>query len=169
MTNRPLIWNLAKLSNERIHPVRHMNRRRFITVAALATGALAGIPAWAQENATKVRLSFGTAATTAVPVDYLGFSCETAQLADPTFFAADNRELVSLFKALTPEGILRLGGNSSEFCWWKTGAADQPPELPESAHRADNWMPHSFTAIEPVAVDRLAGFLKATGGTRFMA
>ena len=45
MTNRPLIWNLAKLSNERIHPVRHMNRRRFITVAALATGALAGIPA----------------------------------------------------------------------------------------------------------------------------
>ena len=102
MTNRPLIWNQGKLSNEHSHLVRHMNRRRFITVAALATGALAGIPAWAQESATKVRLSFGTAATTAVPVDYLGFSCETAQLADPTFFAADNRELVSLFKALTP-------------------------------------------------------------------
>jgi hypothetical protein len=163
MTNRPLIWNQGKLSNEHSHLVRHMNRRRFITVAALATGALAGIPAWAQESAAKVRLSLGTAATSPVPVDYLGFSCETAQLADPTFFAADNRELVSLFKALAPEGILRLGGNSSDFCWWKAGAADQPPELPESAHRADNWMPHSFTAIEPVAVDHLAGFLKATG------
>jgi hypothetical protein len=163
MTNRPVMWNQEKLSDEHSHPVRRMNRRRFITVAALATGALAGIPAWAQENAAKVRLFLGTAATTAVPLDYLGFSCETAQLADPTFFAANNRELVSLFKALTPEGILRLGGNSSDFCWWKAGAADQPQELPESAHRADNWMPHSFTAIEPVAVDHLAGFLKATG------
>ena len=35
--------------------------------------------------------------------------------------------------------------------------------LPASAHGADNWMPHSFTAIEPVAVDRLVEFLQATG------
>jgi hypothetical protein len=142
-----------------------MNRRRFLTLAALATGALAGVPAWAQESATKIRLSLGTAATSAVPVSYLGFSCETVQLAEPNFFAADNRELVSLFQSLTPEGILRLGGNSSEFCWWKAKDTDRPPELPESAHRADNWMPHSFTAIQPVAVDHLAGFLKATGWT----
>ena len=165
MTNRPVIGNREKLDDEHSFPVQRMNRRRFLTVAALATGALAGTPVWAQESAAKIRLSLGSAATSAVPVDYLGFSCETSQLADPTYFAADNRELVSLFKALTPEGILRLGGNSSEFCWWKAGAADQPPALPESARRADNWMPHSFTAIEPVAVDRLADFLKATGWT----
>ena len=166
MTNRPVATNQAELNGEHSHPVRRMNRRRFITVAALATGALAGTPVWGQESSTtKVRLSLGTAATSPVPVDYLGFSCETVQLADPTYFAADNHELVSLFQALTPKGILRLGGNSSEFCWWKTGAGDHPPKLPESAHRADNWMPHNFTAIEPVAVDRLAGFLKATGWT----
>lgn len=160
-----MIRNQEKFGGEHGHPVWLMNRRRFFKTAALATGGLAGIPVWAQESATKVRLSLGTAATSAVPVDYLGFSCETAQLADPTFFAADNHELVSLFKALTPEGILRLGGNSSEFCWWKTKATDQPPELPDSARRADNWMPHAFTAVEPVAVDRLADFLKATGWT----
>ena len=165
MTNRPVIWSRAKPDDEHSHRVRRMNRRRFLTLAALTTGALAGLPAWAQESATKIRLSLGSAAASAVPVDYLGFSCETAQLADPAYFAADNRELVSLFKALTPEGILRLGGNSSEFCWWKAAPADQPPELPESARHADNWMPHSFTAIEPVAVDSLAGFLKATGWT----
>ncbi len=113
-----------------------------------------------QEN---VLLTLGEAAKTAVPSDYLGFSCETAQLADPTFFDPENHELVSLFKELTPEGILRLGGNSSEFCWWKTSPDDKPPELPESAHRDDNWMPHSFTAIEPKAVDNLAGFLETTG------
>ena len=140
-----------------------MNRRRFLKVTTLTTGALASIPVWAQENATKICLSLGAAAKSAVPMNYLGFSCETVQLADPTFFAADNRELVSLFQSLTPEGILRLGGNSSEFCWWKTKDTEHPPELPVSANRADNWMPHSFTAIEPVAVDRLADFLKATG------
>ena len=58
---------------------------------------------------------------------------------------------------------MRLGGNSSEFCWWKTKETDEPPELPESARMENNWMPHAFTAIEPVAVDRLGGFLKATG------
>ena len=140
-----------------------MNRRQFLAVSALATGALTGIPIRAQESITGFRLTLGNAAASAVPGDFLGFSCETSQLADPTFFAADNRELMSLFQSLTPEGILRLGGNSSDFCWWKTGPDAQPPELPESARRADNWMPHSFTAIEPVAIDRLAEFLAATG------
>jgi hypothetical protein len=158
-----VIRNQQKYGGEQGRPVWLMNRRRFLKTAALATGAMAGFPAWAQESATSVRLSLGKSATSAVPANYLGFSCETAQLADPTFFAADNHELVSLFKALTPEGILRLGGNSSEFCWWKTSATDQPPELPASARIENNWMPHSLTAIEPAAVDHLADFLKATG------
>jgi hypothetical protein len=139
-----------------------MNRRRFLALTTLAAGALA-IPVSAQESSANFRLSVGGAASDPIPPDYLGFSCETMQLADPDFFAADNRELVSLFKSLAPEGILRLGGNSSEFCWWKTRKIGQPPPLPESAQRADNWMPKSFTAIEPVAIDRLAGFVKATG------
>lgn len=142
-----------------------MNRRRFLKTTVLATGALASFPAWAQKNTASFRLSLGTTAANPVPDDYLGFSCETVQLADPAFFAADNHELVSLFKALTPEGILRLGGNSSEFCWWKTKDTDQPPELPASARIENNWMPHSLTAIEPAAVDHLADFLEATGWT----
>jgi hypothetical protein len=140
-----------------------MNRRSFIKTTTLAVGALADLPMWAQETEPKFKLSLGSASSNTMPSDYLGFSCETVQLADPTFFAADNRELVSLFKSLTPQGILRLGGNSSEFCWWKTSNSDQPPELPASARIENNWMPHVFTAIEPAAVDRLAGFLKATG------
>jgi len=136
-----------------------------ICALSLAANASAGFgaAAGAQENIAKISLTLEKAATIPVPRDYLGFSCETAQLADPTFFDPENHELVSLFKTLTPDGILRLGGNSSEFCWWKTSANDQPPELPESAHREDNWMPRSFTAIEPIAVDNLAGFLDATG------
>ena len=159
MTNKPGIWNQENFGGD----CGHMNRRRFLKTAAMATGALASFPVWAQENVTEVSLSFEPAVDRVMPRNYLGFSYETVQLADPTFFASDNKDLVSLFKALSSEGVLRLGGNSSEFCWWKTKADDKPPELPESAHRADNWMPHSFTAIEPVAIDRLAEFLAATG------
>jgi hypothetical protein len=139
-----------------------MTRRQFVA-AALATSAMASFPCPAQASGTPVRVSFGDAAAKAVPLDYLGFSVETAQLADPSFFAADNAQLVSLFQALSADGVLRLGGNSSEFCWWKTGATDRPPELPATAHGDDNWMPHSFTAIEPLAIDRLAEFLEAAG------
>jgi len=140
-----------------------INRRRFITTAALAAGALACLPSQGQESPGRLRLTLGPAAADPVPADYLGFSCETVQLSDPAYFSADNRELVSLFKALTPKGILRLGGNSSEFCWWKTAPSDRAPELPATAHGDDNWMPKVLTAIEPVAIDRLTGFLKATG------
>jgi hypothetical protein len=98
-----------------------------------------------------------------VPADYVGFSYETVQLADPTFFAADNRELVAIFRALSPRGVLRIGGNSSEFCWWQTSPDQAPPPDPSSAGNDSNWMPHSVTAIQPVAVDRLAAFLDATG------
>ena len=163
MTKKPVILNHENIGYDHGGPVCLINRRRFLKTAGLATGALATFPAWAQESVGEVSLSFGPAADRAMPRDYLGFSYETVQLADPSFFAADNRELVSLFRALSSEGVLRLGGNSSEFCWWKTRDTDKPPELPESAHRADNWMPHSFTAIEPVAIDRLAGFLEAAG------
>jgi len=115
---------------------------------------------WAEEPVTT--LSLRPAVNRAVPADYAGFSYETVQLADPTFFAADNHALIALFRQLSPRGVLRIGGNSSEFCWWQTKPDQQPPPDPSSASHADNWMPHSFTAIQPVAVDKLAGFLDAT-------
>jgi hypothetical protein len=139
-----------------------MTRRQFIA-ATLAAGTSGRVPITAQQSKAAVRITLGDAAARPVPDDYLGFSFETAQLSDPSFFAADNADLVSLFKALSAHGVLRLGGNSSEFCWWKTGAADRPPELPATARGDDNWMPHAFTAIEPVAIDRLAEFLNASG------
>jgi hypothetical protein len=108
-------------------------------------------------------LKLQSATNRQVPVDYVGFSYETVQLADPAFFAADNHELVALFRGLCPQGVLRIGGNSSEFCWWQTRPDQPPPPDPSSAGNADNWMPHSLTSIQPVAVDRLAGFLDATG------
>ena len=136
--------------------------RRSLIASLCALAALKTLPAIASENGARVTLSLGAAASKAIPLNYVGLSYETSQLADPDFFAADNPELISLFRALNPSGVLRIGGNSSEFCWWKAKPSDRPPEMPASAHSDDNWMPQSITAVEPVAINRLAGFLDAT-------
>jgi hypothetical protein len=99
-----------------------------------------------------------------MPGDYTGLSYETSQLSEPEFFSPSNKSLVALFRLLSSRGVLRLGGNSSEFCWWKTSmSATAPVVKPPSGPLERNWMPHSLTAITPEAIDQLAGFLDATG------
>ena len=63
-----------------------------------------------------------------MPADFVGLSYEVQQLTDPTFFAASNLGLVRQFKALAPHGVLRLGGNTSEFAWWKAAPGSPEPE-----------------------------------------
>ncbi|MGA7108069.1 MAG: glycosyl hydrolase family 79 C-terminal domain-containing protein, partial [Terracidiphilus sp.] len=68
------------------------------------------------------------------------------------------------FRLLSANGILRLGGNTSEFCWLRANASTPEPKLHVPPGNPDaNWMPHRLFAIEPVAIDALAGFLRATG------
>ncbi len=64
------------------------------------------------------------------------------------FFTADNRTLLRLLRTLGSEGVLRIGGNTSERTLWRTQDAPAPPE--------------NFV-ISPFAIDRLGGFLRALG------
>ena len=48
-----------------------------------ATTAFCTLPAVAQDNPTKASLTFGETARNPVPLDYVGFSYETAQLRIP--------------------------------------------------------------------------------------
>ena len=99
-----------------------------------------------------------------IPQNFAGLSYELAQLSDPTFFAASNRDLVASFRLLSANGVLRLGGNTSEFCWFRANASTPEPKLHVPPGNLDaNWMPHRLFAIEPAAIDALAGFLRATG------
>ena len=101
-----------------------------------------------------------------LPLDYSGFSVETSQLADPTFYHPGNESLIALHRRLSPNGVLRIGGNSSEFCWWRARPDAQQPQIRIVGQgRADNDMPQRFTAITPEAVDNLRGFLDACGWT----
>ncbi|HEY5347584.1 MAG TPA: hypothetical protein VIJ72_05285, partial [Rhizomicrobium sp.] len=99
-----------------------------------------------------------------IPAEYNGFSFETSQLADPDYFAPGDASFIAFFRRLSADGVLRVGGNSSEFCWWKaTSDAQQPQVRSPGQGRADNYMPQNFTPITPAAIDNLRGFLDATG------
>jgi hypothetical protein len=97
-----------------------------------------------------------------MPADFVGLSYEVQQLTDPHFFSATNAGLVAQFKALAPNGVLRLGGNTSEFEYWKP-----TPESPEPEHPATREVvgepKASYYAVTAEAVRNLAGFLEATG------
>src|SRR5678815_1551488 len=98
--------------------------RRLLLQSLAVNAVFASVPTWARDSRPTARLILGAAEPVPVPIDYVGFSYESSQLADPTFFAKDNRELISLFRLLSEQGVLRIGGNSSEFCWWKTKPED---------------------------------------------
>ena len=144
-----------------------MKRRTFMFQASAAAAATACSPAiWAQSGpqvAAELTLAEGPFAAP-LPLTYNGLSYELSQLTDPQFFSAANRDLVAHFRLLSPNGVLRVGGNTSEFCWFQADASTQAPKLRVPPGKLeDNWMPHRLFAVTPEAIDALAGFLKATG------
>lgn len=141
-----------------------MKRRDFLfcaTAAAASCGRRAGALG-GSEVAAELTLHEDAAAA-AIPHNFIGLSYELAQLTDPTFFSPDNRDLVAYFRLLSTSGVLRLGGNTSEFCWFKSGTSTQAPKLHVPPGNLDaNWMPHQLFQINPEAIDALTGFLQAT-------
>ena len=139
-------------------------RREFIINSSLtALGLLLDRRVAAQ--AVPVALQVNTAAP-GLPIsrDFIGLSYENMQLEDPTFFSPKNTGLIEQFKAISPRGVLRLGGNTSEFNWWKSDPSQAPPKrdlvLKNGSRPQD-----TLYAITPHTIRELDGFLRATGWT----
>ena len=140
-----------------------ITRRRFLATTALSLAA-SRLPAQDQREA-KVTLKLSTKAVGPhMPADFVGLSYEVQQLADPSFFTASNIGLIRQFKALAPRGVLRLGGNTSEFAWWKPTSGSPEPEHPQTRVVEGEPKPQYY-AVTPEAVRNLADFLNATGWT----
>lgn len=138
-----------------------LTRRKFIASAALSIAA-SRLHAQSQPK-SPVTLTLPTQADgPQMPNDFVGLSYEVQQLTEPEFFSPQNSGLIAQFKLLAPAGVLRLGGNTSEFGWWKP-----TPDAPEPAHpktREVEGEPKAhYYPVTPEAVRNLAGFLKATG------
>ena len=139
-----------------------INRRQLIGYGMSAAGGLI-VPAAAQDGAAlTVSLPRDTSGPI-VPRDFLGLSYETQQLETNRFFTASNRPLVDAFRGLSASGILRIGGNTSEFSWWKERSDDRAPQRETRGNRAGQPRSDLVYAVTPAAIDALDGFLRATG------
>ena len=140
-----------------------MNRRRFLAAAA-ATVAATRLGAQGPA-ATQVTLTLSAEATGPhMPADFIGLSYEVQQLVDPTFFSLQNTGLIREFKALSRHGVLRLGGNTSEFAYWRPTLSSPEPAHPETREVVGE-PKAEYYAVTEEAVRNLAAFLQATGWT----
>ncbi len=140
-----------------------LTRRRFLATAAWAV-AVARLHAQGQSK-VRVTLTIPSESTGPhMPIDFVGLSYEVQQLVDPSFFSAQNSGLIREFKALSSTGVLRLGGNTSEFAYWKP-----TPDFPEPEHpqvREVVGEPKArYYAVTVEAVRNLAEFLRAASWT----
>jgi hypothetical protein len=138
-----------------------LTRREFLATAA-CTVAAARLHAQRQRN-VRVALAIPSEATGPhMPVDFVGLSYEVQQLVDSTFFSAQNSGLIREFKSLSSTGVLRLGGNTSEFAYWKSNPDSPEPEHPPVREVAGE-PKAQYYGVTVEAVRNLAEFLQATG------
>lgn len=141
-----------------------MNRRHFFATlsAAIATSTLR--PAlFAQDNTHGAQIEIDLAHTgPTIPLDFTGLSYETAQLANPAFFSAENKSLIALFRGLTPSGVLRLGGGSAEFTTFSSQDATGKPPFEVFGPDTSKTVKKGTTNT-PLALKNLRAFLDATG------
>jgi hypothetical protein len=142
-----------------------LTRRRFIATTA-CTIAAARLHTHGQSK-VRVALAIPNEATGPhMPIDFVGLSYEVQQLVDPSFFSAQNSGLIREFKALSSTGVLRLGGNTSEFAYWKPTPDSPEPEHPQ-VREAEGEPKAHYYAVTPEAVKNLSEFLQnvASGST----
>jgi hypothetical protein len=137
-----------------------MNRRRF--VASLAATAAATHLSFAQGVATPAIVTINsTELGPTIPADFIGLSYESAQLAKPAFFSAQNVQLIELFRGLSSSGNLRLGGGSSEFTAYSDADPTDQPPFEVFGPDTSKTVKHGTTTTA-LALRNLRDFLNAT-------
>lgn len=140
-----------------------LTRREFLGTTA---GIIAAAHFRLQDRAkVKVAVNIPTEAIGPhLPGDFVGLSYEVQQLTDPDFFSAQNSGLIRQFNMLSSTGVLRLGGNTSEFAYWKPTPSSAEPGHPQ-VREVTGEPKAQYYPVTAEAVRKLAEFLQATGWT----
>ena len=124
-----------------------MNRRDFIGLSAAASAAVFYPFSFGQSNPNpSLRLTLRPDRLGNKIGEYFtGLSYESAQLGNPHFFSGENTQLAGFIRRLGASGVLRIGGNTSEYCYWTPDPAKQtnPPNA-ESMRTGDKANPIAF-------------------------
>ncbi len=158
-----------------------MNRRDFLRLSAAASTVAFHPSCFGRsEDDASLRLTLRPDRIgNKIGDDFTGLSYESAQLGNPNFFSGENSQLSGLVRRLGTSGILRIGGNTSEYCYWTPDAAKatNPPNA-ESMRTGDKANPIAFglavgpdtgrkapapVKITPQAVRNLRDFIDACG------
>src|SRR5882757_11531541 len=84
-----------------------------------------------------------------IPADYMGLGFEASSVATPGLLSADNHTYVQLVRTLGAQGVIRVGGNVSDFSAYDANGV--PKNLPKD------------TVLTKENFRQLRGFLDATG------
>jgi len=135
-----------------------MNRRGFLrqavglVQAAIAQSSFAGA-LQAVSNTPEVRVSLDPAQTLAViPPDFMGLGYEISSVGRPGLFGAQNAVYVQLVRTLAKHGVIRVGGNTSDYASYS--ATGQPLSSPEGK---------AGSVVNDAVLRDLGTFLDATG------
>jgi len=126
-----------------------MKRRRFLVGAAATAAGL--LTPDTSRNQSKIVLRLVVSSEDpgqAIALNFIGLSYESSILAGGDYFTPDNPSALGLIRSLGENGVIRIGGNTSERTVW---GADRRP-----VGRA------SFV-ITPANIDRLAAALRMLG------
>src|SRR6516164_4072696 len=126
-----------------------MRRRSFLigmVSAALGRGVCGPVRAGAGGH---VHIAVANdAAGQQIPSDFIGLSYESAALVGGRYFTGDNRSVLGLIRLLGRDGVIRIGGNTSERTVWR--ARDGPISQ-------DSFL------VTPAGIDALAAVLRMLG------
>jgi hypothetical protein len=144
-----------------------MDRRRFVIASAAAAASLKSFAQTATGGAPQaVKLTLHPDQPgPKIRANFIGVSYETQQLSEPQFFSAANTGLVEQFRALAPHGVLRIGGNTSDYGFWKPTPTSVAPPRAHRDYVMGDPNPNLSYSVTPEAVHNLKAFLDATGWT----
>jgi hypothetical protein len=134
-----------------------MNRRTFLTravglVSAITQSSFGGTLRAASGEA-EVRVTLEPARTLAViPPDFMGLGYEISSVARPGLLSAQNSVYVQLVRTLGASGVIRVGGNTSDYSSYS--ATGQPLSSPEGK---------AGSVVNDEVLHELGSFLNATG------
>lgn len=113
------------------------------------------LPAAPPANGAPVTVTIGNNANGyLIPAGFEGFSYETNNIAKaPTYLRADNTVMIQMIQNLGPNGIIRIGGNSSDQTTW-TGQ-------PRNANTGTGY-------LTTTDVDQLTAFVSALNGWKLI-
>ena len=135
-----------------------MNRRKFLTQTACVVGTAAGQSSFASALQTvsgvqEVLVTLDPAQTLGVvSSEFMGLGYEISSVARPGLFSARNTDYVALVRTLGARGVIRIGGNTSDYASYSPNG--QPLSSPEGK---------AGSIVNAEVIRDLGTFLEATG------